>query len=201
MSTTKGRNFQLAAALLSLLVVSFLVFRTSNAAFTDTTDNPGNSWAAGSVVLEDDDGGSTAMFTATNMVPGDVITNCITVDYTGSSFDLTPVTLYGSSTDGAPIGLADHLDVTITEGTAVSPGGFGNCTSFAAGSVLATDVALSSLPSGYGTGYTGYTPSSGDEDRVYKIDVTLGTDTPDTAQNGDATATFTWEVRSDDTTP
>ncbi len=200
MSTTKGRNFQLAAALLSLLVVSFLVFRTSNAAFTDTTDNPGNSWAAGTVTLVDDDGGATAMFTATNMVPGDVITNCIEVDYTGSSFDLTPVTLYASSADGGTP-LAAHLDVTITEGTAVSLGGFGDCSGFVAGTTLATNVALSALESTYGAGYTGYTPSGGDEDRVYKIDVTLGTDTPDAAQGGSATGTFTWEVRSDDTTP
>ena len=109
------------AAMASLVAVSALVYQTSNAAFTDTTDNAGSSWAAGSVTLTDDDGGS-AMFTSADMVPGDVVENCITVDYTGSTFDLDQVKLYGSVTDN---GLGGELDLLVEEGTG---GGFGNCT-------------------------------------------------------------------------
>ena len=83
---TATRRIQATAALLSLLIVSALVYRTSSAAFTDNTDNPANNWAAGTVTLVDDDGdnASSAMFDTTNMVPGDSISNCIEVDYTGS---------------------------------------------------------------------------------------------------------------------
>ena len=43
---TTTRRVQAIAALLSLLLVSALVYRTSGAAFTDTTDNRANNWAA-----------------------------------------------------------------------------------------------------------------------------------------------------------
>ena len=68
-----------AAAILALVLVSVLTVRASSAAFSDTTDNSGNTWAAGPVVLTDDDGGATALYTASNMKPGDGSTECITV--------------------------------------------------------------------------------------------------------------------------
>ncbi|MEL7207769.1 MAG: hypothetical protein AAGK32_05985, partial [Actinomycetota bacterium] len=133
----------------------------------------------------------TAMFNTTNMVPGDTVSNCIEVDYTGSSFDLDPVTMYGSATDN---GLGDHLDVVISEGTG---GGFGDCTGFSGSTTFTGTVnGFASTHPAYGTGDAGYTPASGSTARVYKIDVTLGSDTPNTAQGADAQASFTWEVRS-----
>ncbi len=176
----------------SLVAVSALVYQTSTAAFSDTTDNAGNSWAAGSVTLTDNDGGS-AMFTSANMVPGDVVENCITVDYTGSTFDLAAVKLYGSVTDG---GLGGDLDVVVDEGTG---GGFGNCTGFTVGqTVFASNTlnAFATAHSSYANGATGYTPAGGSTSRTYRFRVTLGSDTPNSSQGTNATATFTWEVQS-----
>ena len=187
MPTTQTK-LQVAAGVTGLLAASALVFGASQAAFSGTTANTGNSWSAATVVLTDDDAGS-ASFTTTDMVPGDVDNACIEVTYTGSSFDLTSVRLYGTS--GGTV-LADDLDVQIAEvddcATKANP------TSVFSG-------ALSALPADYATSATGFMPASGDTTRGYDITVTLGTDTPNTAQGLTATADLTWEIRSNDTTP
>ena len=95
-----------AAGLFSLLVVAMTLFRVSDSAFSATTANAGDQWTAGDVVLTDDDS-DTAMFAVTNMKPGDIEIECITVTYSGS-LDAA-VTLYGSLTAGD--GLDDYLDV------------------------------------------------------------------------------------------
>ena len=73
----------------ALLVSALLVWQASNAAFSATTSNPGNSWTAGSVTLTDDDGGTspttgTAMFSAAGLVPGSTGSHCIAVTSTGT---------------------------------------------------------------------------------------------------------------------
>src|SRR5437899_6178316 len=72
-----------------LVVVSLVValsgvgvLRFTDAAFTATTTNPGNTVGAGTVVLADDDSG-TALFTLGHAKPGDSATGCVTVTYTG----------------------------------------------------------------------------------------------------------------------
>ena len=101
------------------------------------------------------------------------------------------MTLYGSVTDG---GLGDHLDIVISEGTG---GGFGDCTGFSGSAAFTGTLnAFASTHGGYGTGNAGYTPISTSTARVYKVDVTLGADTPEAAAGQDAQGTFTWEVRS-----
>ena len=52
-------------------------------AFSSQTDNPGNIVTAGTVTLEDNDGG-TALYAITAAKPGDSETSCIKVTYTGS---------------------------------------------------------------------------------------------------------------------
>jgi hypothetical protein len=182
-------KMQVATAVIVLLAVSALVFGTSRAAFSATTTNPSNSWDSGTVTLTDDHQPGTALFTSTNMVPGDVDNNCIEVTYTGSSYDLTAIRLYATVTDG---GLADDFDVVIDE--------VDDCTLKANPANVFTGT-LDTQPSSYATGDIGFTPSSGDTMRGYDITVTLGTDAPNTEQNKGADADFTWEVRSDDTTP
>jgi hypothetical protein len=106
-------------ALTSLLVVSLLVLSTSRAAFTGDTTTTGNSWTTGSVDLSDDQPTGTAMFTIDPMVPGDVVTNSITVT-NESTVDSVDVRLYGeglvrgTSLTDPGVELAEHLDLTIT---------------------------------------------------------------------------------------
>ena len=65
------------------VVVTFLVLSASRAAFTATTANSGNSVAAGTVSLVDNDVGA-AMFALTDLSPGANFDRCIEVEYTGS---------------------------------------------------------------------------------------------------------------------
>jgi predicted ribosomally synthesized peptide with SipW-like signal peptide len=94
-------------------------------AFSDTTENGGNSFQSGSVTIEDDDDGS-AMFSLTGMKPGDpTVTRCIDVTYTGSLN--AGVRMYGT-TGGT--GLAQYLNVTVTRGEKDSA--FSGCGDFVA---------------------------------------------------------------------
>ena len=79
------------------------------AAFSSTTTNPGNSFAAGTVTIEDNDG-DTALFTAAvKRAPGDY-DRCIKVKYTGS-LDAT-VKLYTSAITGT----GSDLNLTVSKG-------------------------------------------------------------------------------------
>ena len=180
-----------AAAILALVLVSVLTVRASSAAFSDTTDNSGNTWAAGTVVLTDDDGGATALYTASNMKPGDGSTECITVTYSGS-LDAA-VVVYGAVTAGT--GLEAYLDLTVRRG---SGGAFGDCTGF-----TSTEVVYTGTLDGFVTAHTDFASGAGtwaptggapDDDMTYEFTVTLQDN--NAAQGLDATATFTWEAQN-----
>lgn len=186
------RFTKVAGVLLGLGAASGLIWQSSNAALTASTDNGVNSWEAGTVTLVDDDAGSV-MFNATNMVPGDSVTHCIKVDYTGSTYDLNPVKLYSDLASNVD-NFADHLDVTVEEGTV---GDFSTCAGFSGTTKYSGTLAgLASAHTDYASGVSGFTPASGSTDRAYRFVVTLGSDTPNTAQGDSASATFTWEVQS-----
>ncbi len=184
---------QVAGPLIGILIAATLVWQASDAAFTSTTSNDANSFAAGTVVLVDDDAGS-AVIQLANMVPNDTINNCIQVSYTGSSFDLTAVKLYSTLATNVD-NFADQLDVKIEEG---SGGSFGTCAGFTASSTLynGTLASLATTHADYTTGITAFTPVSGSVTRTYRVTVTLGSDTPDTSQGDSASANLFWEVHS-----
>ena len=70
----KSRKFLLSALVVAVLgsVAAFGVF----AAFSQTTVNSGNSFAAGTVTIGDNDAGS-ALYNVSNRKPGDSVTSCI----------------------------------------------------------------------------------------------------------------------------
>src|SRR4051812_21089686 len=185
-------------ALVAVLVSGALVLSATNAAFTATTTNPGNAYAAGTVTLSDNDSG-TAMFNPANLKPGDSYSSCITVAYTGTLPAL--VKLYGTTTG---TGLAPYLDLTVTRGT-ISSGGFGDCTNFTPDStdfghgagVIYTNT-LGSFPTSVGTGVDDLhavgVPEAWTtgETRAYKFTATLQ-DT-NAAQGLTATEDFTWRA-------
>ena len=175
------------------VVASLLIWQTSTAAFQASTDNGPSTFAAGTVTLTDDDS-SAVLFSMSNLVPLDTQTKCIKVSYTGSSFDLTPVKLYAALPTNVDA-FAAELDVTIEQGTG---GTFANCTGFTSASTLFTGTlaSLASTKTDFASGLTGFTPASGSVDRTYRFTVTLGSDTPNTAQGDSASATLTWEIQS-----
>jgi len=89
------------------------------AAFSSTTSNPGNSFAAGSVTISDNDS-DTALYSVSNQKPGQSVTRCIKVTY-GGSLD-ADVKLYASSV-GA---VGQYIDLAITSGT----GNSADCSDF-----------------------------------------------------------------------
>lgn len=190
MTTTGTWKLQAGAALVAMALMSGLVLRVSAAAFTADVDNAANSWATGSIALGTD--ATTAMFSVTGMLPGQTETRCITVTYTGDT-DPGAVKLYGSVTDS---GLGPHLDITVTEAT--ETGGTGStCGTLAASTVIVATQTLNAFGSAYtnySTGAGAWDPAATGDTKTYQFSVTLGADTPTTAQGGSADATFTWQT-------
>lgn len=190
MVNSRARTTHVVAALLSLLLMSFMVMRVSSAAFSATTSNAGSQWTAGDVVLTDDDS-NTAMFTVGNMKPGQIVTQCIKVTYSGS-LDAA-VKLYGATTGGT--GLGTYLDTTVQRG---SGGSFGNCTGFSSTETVYTGTlaGLTATHTSFATGAGSWAPTGGapDDDMTYRIQITLQDN--NAAQAKTATATFTWEAQN-----
>jgi predicted ribosomally synthesized peptide with SipW-like signal peptide len=168
------------------------------AAFSATTQNPGNSFASGTVALGDDDSG-TAMLSLSGAKPGDSDSSCIVVDYSGSL--PSGVTLYGS-TGGT--GLAQYLNLTVTRGTKSSA--FDGCGDFVAdgpnyigaGAGVIFNGTLQGYPDNYGAGITD-APGSAEnwttgETHAYKFAISVQND--NAAQGLNADQTFVWEARN-----
>ena len=78
----------------ALVASGAMVWHASYSAFSSTTSNPTNKWAAGTVAQADDDS-NTAMFNASSLKPGSTGSKCIAVTSTGSL--PSAVKLYGTS--------------------------------------------------------------------------------------------------------
>jgi predicted ribosomally synthesized peptide with SipW-like signal peptide len=168
-------------------------------AFSSQTTNAGNSFAAGTVQLADNDTG-TAMLALSNTQPNTSDTSCILLTYSGSL--ASTVKLYGTIS-GA---LSSYLTLTVTRGIDSSPS-FDSCSGFTpdgtdyigSGNGVVYQGNLSGFPTTYAAGLTD--PTSGapeswttSEEHSYRFVVTLQND--NAAQGQSATAAFTWEARN-----
>jgi hypothetical protein len=176
-------------------------------AFSSTTSNESNDFATGSVTLTDNDS-EAAMFDLSNAVPGDTVSKCIRVSYSGTL--TSSVRLYGSVTGGN--GLNQYLDLKVTRGSFPgTPPANMACTDFAADSVTysggngagANGVMFNSRMNSYPTTWTAGIVDAPDgtaeawtnpESHVYKLDVTVAND--NSAANKTHQQTFTWEARN-----
>jgi hypothetical protein len=174
----------------------------SYSAFTATTSNTGDTLAAGTVAISDNDGAGT-LVTLSNAKPGSTDTGCITVTYTGSL--AANVGLYVSSLTGT--GLGAYVTLTVTRGSfSPSAPAFRSCTNFVAdgtnyigaGNGVIYNGNLSAFPTTYAGGLE---PTSGSpatwnntDSHVYKFTVTVQDN--NSAQGLTATAGFTWEARN-----
>ncbi len=170
-------------------------------AFSATTTNAGNEIKAGTVAIGDNDAGS-ALYSLTNVKPGEGTEKCIKVTYTGSLS--SDVRLFVTGAGGA---LAPYVDVTITPGTQ-SSSTFPSCSGFVADTAGAlytgTLSNLVSTKGSYENGLVDY-PGNGltsgkwvtNDAVVYKITATLQSGAPEAAQGATTNAhTFTWEARN-----
>ncbi len=172
----------------AVLLTGAFIVTASIAAFSDTTENTGNAWSTGTVILEDNDFGA-AMFTVTGMKPLDVVENCIVVTYKGTLLP-ADVVLYGVSGGS---GLDAYLDLVIDEGTGAA---FGNCSGFGFTSNIFTGTLTSfaATHTNFGNGAGVWDPAANPESRTYRFVVTLQDN--NAAQGLNATATFTWEAQN-----
>jgi hypothetical protein len=187
------------------------------AAFSDTTDNSGNQFVAGSVDIDDNDAAAVLYdnFDGTpNGKPGDTESGCIVVTFNGS-LDST-VKLYSASTLNAN-SLDDQLTLDITSGSGVATPG--DCTGFTANGATG-DVYTGSLANFVSTKNT-YTNGVALDENVadanalwsngnavtYKFTITLADDADVNLANAGnvddsgtgystGTHTFTWEARN-----
>ena len=198
-SLSRGRLWTVAAVAVafvaSMVVVSVLVVTSSIAAFSDTTQSTGNTFSTGTVELVDDDL-AAVLFSVSGLVPGDSVTDCITVTYQGTVADPAGVRLYsGGYSDSGD--LDTYLNLTVEEGTG---GSFGNCTGFAVENSIVSGKTLSDFDTSstdYASGAGVWDPSSTPESKTYRITVALDAAAPDAEQGESVTATtFTWEVQS-----
>ena len=191
--------------LLAILLASFSILTTSRAVFTDTTDNTGNDFAAGTVTIIDDDSGSV-MFNIGNLAPGDSFDNCIEVTYTGT-LD-ADVRLYGANlATTTALNLAPELNLIVEEGTG---GGFvatelggneGDCTGFVLSSTLTigaeTVDSFATSYTNFATGLSSWAPLGSSSDvRTYRFVVTLDAGATDAYQGMDAQIDFVWEAQN-----
>jgi Camelysin metallo-endopeptidase len=167
-------------------------------AFSSTTTNAGNTITAGTVALADNDAGA-AMYSLTSAKPGESVSKCIKVTYTGS-LD-ADVRIYTTSTIGS---LGQYVELTITPGTQTTPS-FPSCTGFVAdsGGALYTGTLqnFGTTKNSYANGvvdYPGSTTKWATNDSViYQVTATLQSSAPDAAQGlTTGSHTFTWEARN-----
>jgi len=213
--TTSAALRPLAAAVpVGLLLAGVFVWQSTSAAFTATTDNPGNSWRAGTVVLTDSAGG-TALFDSTAdgaLHPGSTRSRCIRVDYTGDlTADIrlsvtTPVS--GAVTLDPYLVLSVERGQDVTAATAVAPDcstGFRSASSptflfntASAGSGSAdhakTLAALKTAAPDYASGLPVGGPVAGGTSMTFRIAYSVLDD--NAAQDTRSTASFTWEARN-----
>jgi hypothetical protein len=205
--TTRRRAVRAVAPVAGLLAAGLLVWQGSYAAFSATTTNAANNWAAGSVSLINDSG--AAMFTTTavtpagatdakTLKPGDVRINCIKVTNNGTLAG--PVKLYvPTGTYSQTNALGDNLTVTVEEGTGTAATAFGNCVGFTSTATIvpgSTLTALAAASTTYATGAGSAGALAVNGVRYYRFTTTVNVAAPNTVQSGTSTATFQWEIQA-----
>ncbi len=179
----------------ALLLGSLLVWDTSSATFTATTDNGKNAWEAGTVKIGLDDGSGsgtpTAMLKVSAAQPGQRVRRCIKATYSGNVAASVRIYLSGGTGNTS---LDPYLDLTVEEGSGAS---FSTCAGFSGTAVYTGTLGdFRANKTAFSTGVGTWTPTSAGSERVYRFTVTVNKDAPSTAADKTATAAFTWEART-----
>jgi len=212
--STGVRSLLVAAVPVGLVFSAAVVWQSTAAAFTATTDNSGNTWQTGSVVLTDNDGGSALFSSAldSGLKPGSARSECIRVDYTGSL--AASIKLYVTTPTSGTVALDPYLVMSVEQGqnvtsaTTVAPDCSSGFTSTSTATFLyntkvasdplanqaATMTALKSAAHDYSTGLTVGTAVAQNTSLTFKITYSVKDD--NNAQNAQSMASFVWEARN-----
>ena len=163
-------------------------------AFSSTAANTDNSFAAGTVVLADNDSGAV-LYSVSNQKPGVHTAKCIELTYSGS-LD-ADVKLYTPSTVNPS---SQYINLTIEKGTS-DTATFPNCGTFTSEATI-----FSGTLAGFAAGHDSYangipafpgsqTAWAEDDTLVYRF--TLSVQDDNAAQGASSGLhTFTWEARN-----
>jgi hypothetical protein len=196
----RRRALRAATPFAALLVAALLIWQGSNAAFSATTDNTSDAWATGSLALTNNGGGTSyagttaALFTESNLKPGDTGAKCITVQSGGTLAG--NLRLYRGAISGTnSAALAAVIDVTID---AVAVGAAtnvpANCTGYSGGTSGAVyNGTLSAMPTTY-AGASGMAVAGGTQRVAYRIGWTINSSAGNSVQSSSAQANLTWEI-------
>jgi hypothetical protein len=175
----------LSVALLAAIVGMAVTF----SAFSSTTENPGNNFKAGTVVLGPN--GASVPINTSNMKPGDVETSCIPFEYTGTL--AAQIRLYGTTTTSAPGNeLAPYLHVKIERTPRT-----GDCSTviYEGLDPVLYQGMLSDYPTNVADGILDSESWSPGDTFAYRVTVSMpGSD--NAAQGKDAQTTLKFEARS-----
>ena len=212
-SQRRRRAVRAAAPAAGLLAAGLLVWQGSVAAFSASTDNGSESWATGSLTLQNDGGSgayaasTTPIFAELNLkFPSASVSRCLTVKAggtTGGTLNFYRGAITAGGTGGA---IAPQIALTIkampVTATAPVPAVTTNCTNWTgtgATTLTPVNTTLASLPSTYGTGLGGLTVPVGTQYVVYQFTYQLtstGSNAGDNLLQGStASAPFTFEIQ------
>ena len=198
------------AIVLAMALVAVISLAGTRAAFSGQTENAGNEFDTATIDLTDNDG-DVVMFNVAGMLPGDVLTHCITVTYTGpAGRNSSGVKVFVPSyVEASGITLDADLLITIEEGTGAgfSPTGTrtgvqdaqGDCAGFTveAGGPEVTDQPLATFATTYAAGYGDWTPIVADTNTTQYYRITVKLATASTAEGESMTTIpFTWRVEA-----
>lgn len=191
----KSGTGKLFGSLAAVALVGVVGFVGTQAAISDTTDNPGNQFNAGAIDLVDNDGGSY-MYQVNNVQPGDSESRCIKVTYTGT-LDSTVKVFMDTPIDG----LGPYVDMTIDAGTQTSSS-FPDCTGFvAAGNVYTgtlADFQTQHPDAANGAAYSpnGLAPWTDGDSVVYRVTLTLQNTARQPGEDFSGTHAYTWQAET-----
>jgi hypothetical protein len=193
MTGQRTLKIKLVAAAFAVVATSLVWSGGTFSTFNKTSSMPGNSVGAGTVVLTDNDAG-TSPLSMSDVLPGNSGTACVLVSYTGSA--PATVRFYGAV---GGTGLSPYLNFTVTRGTFSGTPAAGSCTGFTAdttGSVLYNGL-LSAFPVTTGGAIADPASSwtSGDK-RGYKLQWTMPSNVASAAQGKSASVDVTWQAVS-----
>ena len=168
-------------------------------AFSSTTTNPNNQFAAGTVTIGDNDS-NAALYSVTNAAPGATVTKCIKVTYSGS-LDAN-VRLYTTDTIGS---LGQYVDLTITPGSFPgAPPANMDCIGFTADGAAIFRNTLQNFATNHNSYANGLIDFPGRNTNwaqtdavVYQVTATLQSGAPNSAAGTNTGLhAFTWEARN-----
>jgi hypothetical protein len=199
----RRRALRAATPLAALLVAALLIWQGSNAAFSASTYNTGDTWETGNLMLTNNGGNgsnylgtTTALFNEQNLKPGDTGVKCITVESTGSldgDLRLYRGTISGTNNFSA---LAGWIDLTVDAQTAPATTHVSaDCVGYTGGAGGAVfSGTLTGMPDTY-AGATGTLVAGGAQHIVYRIGWTIDTAADNTVQSSSAITDLTWEIQ------